>query len=120
MTPAPPTILSSDHTLQPGGRWARLLTAIAHQSLPVGALLRATNPGKHHHRVERGRILRALVIMSHVGLVTRVEGWGWTATAEGRAALAALQLAHAADPADSAQAASLREASDSAQTYEAA
>lgn len=120
MTPTPPSILSSDHTLQPGGRWERVLTAIAHQSLTIGALLRATNPGKHHHRAERHRILRALVIMSHVGLVTRVEGWGWTATAEGRDALDGLHLARAADPAARAQAARDRVPSDSAQTFEAA
>ena len=115
MTPATPhpPIRTDDHTLQPGGRWERVLTAIAEQSLTVGALLRATNPGKHHHRMERHRILRALVVMSHAGLVTRVEGWGWTATAEGRDALEALDLARA-------QTASLREASDSAPTERAA
>jgi hypothetical protein len=118
MTPAEtrPAIRSDDHTLQPGGRWERILTAIAHQSLTIGGLLRSTNPGKHHHRAERHRILRALVIMSHAGLVTRIDGWGWTATAEGREALEALDLARAASPAVLAQTASRREASDSAQT----
>ena len=136
MTSTAPSILSSDHTLQPGGRWERLLTACAAQCLTLGALLRATDPGKHRRQVERGKIFRAVITMAKAGLVESIGDWGWTATAQGRDALAALDLARAADPAARAQAArerdpsdgasiraqaaSLREASVSAQNAEAA
>ncbi len=87
-----------DFTLQPGGRWERLLTALATQCLTPGELLRATDPRKHSRKVERLRILRALTAMARVGLVGSVNDWGWTATAEGREALARLHDTRA-DPA---------------------
>lgn len=105
--PRPPHSLSAtpirplDFTLQPGGRWERLLTALATQCLTPGELLRATDPRKHSRRVERQRILRALTAMARVGLVGAVNDWGWTATAEGREALSRLHDA----PTDQARAA---------------
>lgn len=105
--PRPPHPLSAppirplDFTLQPGGRWERLLTALATQCLTPGELLRATDPRKHSRKVERQRILRALTAMARVGLVGAVNDWGWTATAEGREALSRLHGA----PTDQARAA---------------
>lgn len=92
-----------DFTLQPGGRWERLLTALATQCLTPGELLRATDPRKHSRKVERQRILRALAAMAKVGLVGAVNDWGWTATAEGREALAALHVARGAARAQAAR-----------------
>jgi len=88
---ARPPIRPLDFTLQPGGRWERLLTALATQCLTPGELLRATDPRKHSRKVERQRILRALTAMARVGLVGSINEWGWTATAEGREALSRLQ-----------------------------
>lgn len=86
-----------DFTLQPGGRWERLLRTLSENVLPTGQLVRATNPGVRTHKSERMRVSRSLQNMARLGLVENVPGWGWTATPRGRAELDTLTFTPGGD-----------------------
>lgn len=76
-----------DFTLQPGGRWERLLRRLETGVLPIGDLVRATTPGHYSNKKERARVTRGLRCMARLGLVDHIPGWGWTATPHGVAEL---------------------------------
>lgn len=91
MTPTPfPPIRSDDLSLQPGGRWHRMLLAIEGRCLTLADLRRAARSGRHSRRIEDAKTWRALTTMVDLGLM-RHDDWGWTLTAEGHAELARLR-----------------------------
>lgn len=80
---------------RPGGRWHRILRALEHEPLTLGAIFRATDPGQYDERQERSKIRRALKDMSALGLLDRSLPWGWFLTPAGVETLAEL---NALDP----------------------
>lgn len=75
---------------RPGRRWHRLLAALNGSPMTFSNLFRATDPGVHDPRRERRKVKTALRDLAALGLVERVDPWGWVVTAEGAATLAEL------------------------------
>lgn len=73
--------------LRPGGRWTRLLTALAAGPLSADQLLEATDPGRYPRWRERKKIYAALQDMRDLGWIRSGLFGRWSRTAAGRAAL---------------------------------
>lgn len=72
---------------RPGGRWHASLRVLAAGPMVFGDLYRATDTGRHHGRLGRDKLRRALKDLAALELVERIEPWGWAITAEGSATL---------------------------------
>lgn len=71
----------------PGGRWHRVLDALADGPLRMSEIHRATDGGRHSRKVEQTKLRRAVLDLHRLGLVQFVSpDWGWDLTPSGRAA----------------------------------
>lgn len=94
MSPSHPAARALDrplNPLRPGGRWAKLLAALAGGPRDASDLYDAVGEGRPRWR-ERRKIVRALQAMAGLGW-TEATHWGWTRTPQGRDALRAIALA---------------------------
>lgn len=82
-----------DGRLSAGGRWERLLRALADGPMGMGRLASATDPGHHPRKLERSKVQRALQAMARAGLVESTPH-GWVRTTAGAEALARLNWEH--------------------------
>lgn len=73
--------------LRPGTRWVRLLLILRGGTYTVGEMLRLSRQNGVAFKIERNRISQAVRRMCDHGLTQYVHGFGWTATADGRAAV---------------------------------
>lgn len=80
--------------LRPGGRWTRLLTALAGGALSPDQLVEATDPGRYPVWRERKKVVAALHDMRALGWVAGGRD-RWTRTASGAAALGSVKPANA-------------------------
>jgi hypothetical protein len=78
--------------LASGGRWERLLRALADHPDRLGPLAARTDPGRYERRRERSKVHVAIKAMAGAGLVARTAD-GWAITAHGTEALARLDRA---------------------------
>lgn len=76
--------------LAAGGRWERLLRALADGPMGMGQLAGATDPGDHPKKLERSKVRTALQAMARAGLVESTP-YGWTLTPAGSAGLQRLE-----------------------------
>ena len=86
-----PVIDPATVQLRPGARWTRILIAVRGAALPAADILRQTSEGRPVFRVEHRKLRQALYRMAEHGLIEHAGAWGWTATADGRAAVERLE-----------------------------